>query len=92
MSAGSALNPVSSVALAHAIDPGQGRFARRLATQSSHQLNTVFGSGYVPEQHRDETHRNLPPSANPKLISELADLLMALRAKLSLRWNKRRVP
>lgn len=58
----------------------------RLATPNSHQLHTVFGSGYIPEQHRDETDRNLPPSGNPGL----ADLLMVLKAKLSLRWNGKR--
>jgi len=32
----------------------------RLTTNNSDQLQTIFGSGYVQEQHRDETHHNLP--------------------------------
>jgi len=30
--------------------------------QNPNQLTTIFGSGYVPEEHSDETHRNLPPA------------------------------
>ena len=33
----------------------------RLTTQSSSQIQTIFGSGYVSEQRSDETRRHLPP-------------------------------
>ena len=33
-----------------------------LATQSSNQMHTIFGGGYVLEHHGNETHRYLPPS------------------------------
>ena len=32
----------------------------RLATQSSTQLHTIFGSGYVLEQRGDQSQRHLP--------------------------------
>jgi hypothetical protein len=31
------------------------------ATQSSDQLHTIFGGGFVLEHHGNETHRCLPP-------------------------------
>jgi hypothetical protein len=34
----------------------------RHTTPEPHQVNTIFGSGYVPEQHADETDRKLPPT------------------------------
>jgi hypothetical protein len=34
----------------------------RLTNQNPDQLQTVFGGGFVQEQHRDEAHRNLPPT------------------------------
>ena len=33
-----------------------------LPTEPPRQLPTIFGGGYVPEEHSDETHRNLPPA------------------------------
>jgi hypothetical protein len=62
----------------------------RLTTQSSNQLQTVFGGGYVLEQHSDATHRYLPPSevGEPfdSLTSSIFDEVMnSLRAALSIR-------
>ena len=34
----------------------------RHTTPKPDQVNTIFGSGYVQEQHADEAHRNLPPT------------------------------
>lgn len=34
----------------------------RLTNQNPDQLKTVFGAEFVQEQHRDEAHRNLPPT------------------------------
>ena len=34
----------------------------RLTNQNPDQLQTVFGGEFVQEQHRDEAHRNLPPT------------------------------
>ena len=33
-----------------------------LTNQNPDQLQTVFGGEFVQEQHRDEAHRNLPPT------------------------------
>ena len=66
-----------------------------LTTQSTTQLQTIFGSGYVPEQHGDATQHHLPSSEQN--ISSLDDaikamrnamfdeMMKALRAALSLR-------
>jgi hypothetical protein len=55
----------------------------RLATQSSSQLQTIFGGGYVIEQRGDETHRYLPPM--DERILDFGKILDSLRAALSLR-------
>jgi hypothetical protein len=34
----------------------------RHTTPEPHQVRTIFGSGYVEEQHADETDRKLPPT------------------------------
>jgi hypothetical protein len=56
-----------------------------LTTQSSNQLHTVFGGGYVPEQHRDDTRGYLPASDGREFIVDLAEVLKTLRGALSLR-------
>jgi hypothetical protein len=56
-----------------------------LSTQGSNQLHTIFGGGYVPEQHGDETNRYLPPSEHREFTLNFEDVLKALRAALSLR-------
>ena len=55
-----------------------------LTTQSSSQLHTVFGGGYVPEQHGDDTCRYLPPSESREFVVDFAEVLKSLRAALSL--------
>jgi hypothetical protein len=57
----------------------------RLATQSSSQLQTIFGGGYVIEQRGDETCRNLPPRDGSELGLNFSKILAGLRAALSLR-------
>lgn len=54
-------------------------------TQNSNQLQTIFGGGYVAEQHGDETRRHLPVLESREFIVDFDDLLKALRAALSLR-------
>ena len=54
-------------------------------TEKSHQLNTIFGSGYVAEQHGDETQRQLPASDETDSTVAFGDLLKTLRSALSLR-------
>jgi uncharacterized protein YehS (DUF1456 family) len=54
----------------------------RLATQSSSQLQTIFGNGFIVEQRGDETCRNLPPREPGLNFSKILD---SLRAALSLR-------
>ena len=49
------------------------------------QLQSIFGSGYVPEQHADETHQYLPPLEHREFVVNFDDLLKRLRAALSLR-------
>lgn len=56
-----------------------------LISQSSSQLHTIFGGGYVPEQRGDETHRYLPPSEKHEFAVDFDELIKALRAALSLR-------
>jgi hypothetical protein len=56
------------------------------ARHNFNQLQTIFGNGYVPEQHADEMHGYLPPSGQSDLDSTMFDeLLETLRAALSLR-------
>ena len=57
----------------------------RLTTQSSNQLQTVFGGGFVQEQHGDGTHRNLPPTESREFAVSFDEVIKALRAALSLR-------
>ena len=56
----------------------------RLTTQSSSQLQTIFGGGYVQEQHRDETLWNLScgkaESLEEQMIWADANLAPATRA------------
>lgn len=57
----------------------------RPTTQSSHPLQTIFGGGYVPEQHGDETHRYLPSFDTSEYSVNWDDVLKSLRTALSLR-------
>ena len=57
----------------------------RLTTQSSSQIQTIFGSGYVSEQRSDETHRYLPPLDDGDSVLDFSKILDGLRAALSLR-------
>ncbi len=56
----------------------------RLTTQSSSQIQTIFGSGYVSEQRSDETRRYLPPLDDDKSVLDFSRILDSLRAALSL--------
>jgi hypothetical protein len=53
--------------------------------QNFTQLQTIFGAGYVAEQHADEAHGYLPPAEHHAFALNLDELLKALRAALSLR-------
>jgi hypothetical protein len=69
---------------------GSGRIAMYLAAQSSVQLQTVFGGGYVLEQHSDAAHRYLPPSVVGEGFESLTasmfdEVMKSLRSALSLR-------
>jgi len=46
--------------------------------QNPNQLTTIFGSGYVPEEHSDETHRNLPPAERE--ASDFSEFLKRLKS------------
>jgi hypothetical protein len=68
----------------------QGRIAMRLATQNSSQLQTIFGGGYVPEQHADRMHWNLSLPDVDEVIESLTasmfcEMMNSLRSALSLR-------
>jgi len=54
-------------------------------TQNFIQPNTIFGSGYVHDQHSDETHRYLPPTEQHDFVVDFNAVIKALRAALSLR-------
>ena len=62
----------------------------RLAAQNSNQLQTVFGGGYVQEQHRDEAFWNLSTADVGEVVGSLTvsmfgEVLKSLRAALSLK-------
>ena len=48
-----------------------------LTTQSTTQLQSIFGNGYVPEQHSDAAQHYFPNSEQN--ISSLDDAIKALR-------------
>ena len=70
-------------------------------TQNFTQAHTIFGGGYVPEQHGDETHRYLPPKEDREIgvgairnvdealkalnVAMFSEVVKALRGALSLR-------
>ena len=54
-------------------------------TQNFTQAHTIFGGGYVPEQHSDDTHRYFVPSESHVFVVDFAEVLKALRAALSVR-------
>jgi len=56
-----------------------------VTTQNFTPLQTIFGGGYVPEQHSEETHRNLPPSEDREFVLDFDAVLKVMRAALSLR-------
>ena len=53
-------------------------------TQNFTQAHTIFGGGYVPEQHGDDTYRHLPAPEKREFAVDFAELLKTLRAALSL--------
>lgn len=53
-------------------------------TQNFTQARTIFGGGYIPEQHGDDTYRYLPAQEKREFAVDFAELLKALRAALSL--------
>jgi hypothetical protein len=53
--------------------------------QGTNQLQTIFGGGYVPEHHADETHRYLPPSGTGEIDLDFGEILKTLRKALGLR-------
>ena len=57
----------------------------RLATQSSTQLHTIFGGGYVLEQRGDQSQRHLPQADYGEPVVDFGRLLATLRTALSLR-------
>jgi hypothetical protein len=56
-----------------------------LASQSSTQLHTLFGGGYIVEQRGDETERRLPPAEPRTFNVDFGEILKALRAALGIR-------
>ena len=64
----------------------------RLITQSSNQIQTIFGSGYVLEQHSDEACWNLAQPDHVagvvgyRTASMFDEVLKCLRSALSLKY------
>ena len=50
--------------------------------QNFTHIATIFGSGYVPEQHQDESSRYLPIPAKREPLVNFDELLKKLRAAL----------
>ena len=62
----------------------------RHTTQSSNQVQTIFGGGYVLEQHSDATYRCLLSSDVDEVIGSLTvsmlnEVMKFMRSALSLR-------
>ena len=55
------------------------------STQNFSQVQTVFGGGYVMEQHRDATHSYLAATEKHNFRKDFDAVLKALRSALSLR-------
>ena len=60
-----------------------------LASQSSNQLQNIFGGGYVVEQHIDDADRYFPPSdidavCGSPTESLFGEVMKSLRSALSL--------
>jgi hypothetical protein len=55
------------------------------STQNFTQVQTVFGGGYVPDNHGDDMHHYLPPAEKHEFIVDFEAVINALRAALSLR-------
>ena len=49
-----------------------------LPIQNPSQMPTIFGGGYVPEEHSDETSRNLAPAEREAL--DFGEFLKRLKA------------
>jgi hypothetical protein len=56
-------------------------------TQTFTQAHTVFGGGYVLEQHGDETHRYLPASERYEFVVDFTEVLKALRCRRGVGWK-----
>jgi hypothetical protein len=56
-----------------------------VTTQHFTQVSSIFGSGYVPEQHGEQSRSYLPPIEGHEPIVDFEELLKTLRAALSLR-------
>jgi hypothetical protein len=54
-------------------------------TPDSNPLQSIFGAGYVPEHHADESHRNLPPAGSRETDLDFGEILKALRSALGIR-------
>jgi hypothetical protein len=54
-------------------------------TQSSVQLQTIFGGGYVQEQHGDATHHHFLTPERREIVVDFDAIIVSLRAALSLR-------
>jgi hypothetical protein len=59
--------------------------AMYLTTPGCNPLQSIFGNGYVPEFHADESQRNLPPSEGGETDLDFGEILKALRSALGLR-------
>jgi hypothetical protein len=50
----------------------------------SSPLQTIFGGGYIPEHHADESRGNLPPAEAEDIDLDFGEILKALRRALGL--------
>ena len=66
---------------------------RQATNVHSTQVLTLFGGGYVPEQHTDEMQGNLAPSDIDEAVTSLtvsmfSEVLQPLRAALSVKSGR----
>ena len=53
--------------------------------QSIQPIHSIFGSGFIPEQHADEFHPNLLERDTDRRELDFAAILQSLRAALGIR-------
>jgi len=65
--------------------PQSGGFAMYVTGQSIHPVNTIFGTGFVPEHHAETDQPSLLAHDTERRQLDFAAILEALRSALGIR-------